>query len=138
MMNDFINIEQKVIGLSILLHQLSSSYSYLKDRMMQQEAAEAQAASAAAAAAAVAAQQNAAVAYQTDGKAERLYKIFSQHIFNAYFCQPWFQNTNNFPSVLDTKGGYSQQVIGAGGTALKLETIDGSQGWNLNDVVAET
>ena len=65
-------IEQKVIGPSILLHQLSSSYSYLKDRMMQQEAAEAQAASAAAAAAAVAAQQNAAVAYQTDGKAERL------------------------------------------------------------------
>ena len=72
MINVFINIEQKVIGPSILLHQLSSSYSYLKDRMMQQEAAEAQAASAAAAAAAVAAQQNAAVAYQTDGKAERL------------------------------------------------------------------
>ena len=58
---------KRVIGPSLLLHQLSSSYSYLKDRMMQQEA-EAQAASAAAAAAAVAAQQNAAVAYQTDGK----------------------------------------------------------------------
>ena len=63
---------------------------------MQQEAAEAQAASAAAAAAAVAAQQNAAVAYQTDGKAQSDYNIFYQHIFNAYFCQPWVKKTQQF------------------------------------------
>ena len=51
----------------------------------------------------------------------------------SIFVNPELKNTNNFPSVLDTKGGYSQQVIGAGGTALKLETIDGSQGWKESD-----
>ena len=72
-------IEHKVIGPSLLLHQLSSSYSYLKDRMIQQEAAEAQqAASAAAAAAAVAAQQNAAAAYQTEGKELKIQKYFTK------------------------------------------------------------
>ena len=52
------------------------------------------------------------------------------------FVNPGLKKPNNFPSVLDTKGGYSQQVIGAGGTALKLETIDGSQGGNPVDAVA--
>ena len=99
--------------------------------MIQQEAAEAQqAASAAAAAAAVAAQQNAAAAYQTEGNELEIQKYFTK--FPALT-----KNINEFSAVLDTKGGYSQQIIGAGGTALKLETIDGSQGWNLNDAVAK-